>query len=91
MALEKTITLFEHDHLPYSDPRLSPYSHHLDLIDKLNQANGELLTLHRNSLQAKQYVGLIQVRDLSIEISSKMYRDGLTEAGQVEYAQRNLL
>jgi 5-methylcytosine-specific restriction enzyme subunit McrC len=34
---------------------------------------------------------LIQVRDLSIEILPKMYRDGLTEAAQVEHAQRNLL
>jgi 5-methylcytosine-specific restriction enzyme subunit McrC len=91
MNHQNPITLFEHAHLPYSDPQLSPYSNHLDLIDKLNQSNGELLTLHRNGLQAKQYVGLIQVRDLSIEILPKMYRDGLTEAGQVEHAQRNLL
>jgi 5-methylcytosine-specific restriction enzyme subunit McrC len=91
MISNSPITLFEYESLPYSDPKLSPYSNHLDLIDKLNQSSSELLTLHRNSLQAKQYVGLIQVRNLSIEILPKMYRDGLTEAGQVEHAQRNLL
>jgi 5-methylcytosine-specific restriction enzyme subunit McrC len=91
MPPNSPITLFEYESVPYSDPRLSPYSNHFDLIDKLNQSNGELLTLHRNRLQAKQYVGLIQVMDLSIEILPKMYRDGLTEAGQVEHAQRNLL
>ncbi len=86
-----SITLFEHDSLLYSDPKLSPYSKHLDLIEKLNQSNGELLTLHRNSLRAKQYVGLIQVKELSIEILPKMYGDGLTKAAQVEHAQSNLL
>ncbi|WP_129582690.1 hypothetical protein [Methanolobus psychrotolerans] len=78
-------------HLSYSNPILRPYSNHFYLIDKLNQANGELLAMHRNSLQAKQYVGLVQVRDLSIEILPKMYMDGLTEALQVEHVQRNLL
>lgn len=91
MPPNSPISIFEYESLPYSDPRLSPYSSHLDLIEKLNQANGEVLTLHRNSLQAKQYVGLIQVRDLSIEILPKMYADGLTKAEQVENAQRNLL
>jgi 5-methylcytosine-specific restriction enzyme subunit McrC len=91
MISNSPITLFEYESLPYSDSRLSSNSNHLDLIDQLNQSNGELLTLHRNGLQAKQYVGLIQVRDLSIEILPKMYRDGLTEAAQVEHAQRNLL
>jgi 5-methylcytosine-specific restriction enzyme subunit McrC len=34
---------------------------------------------------------MIQVRDLSIEILPKMYREGDTKAEQVEHAQRNLL
>ena len=78
MILNSPITLFEYDRLPYSDPPISPYSNHLYLIDKPNQSNGELLTLHRNRLQAKQYVGLIQVMDLLIGILPKMYADGLT-------------
>lgn len=91
MVSNSTLTVFEHESLPYSDPRLSPYSQYIDCIEKLNQSNGKILSLHRSSLHANQYVGLVQVRDLSIEILPKMYRDGLTEAAQVEHAQRNLL
>lgn len=88
MPVNHTITLFEYESLSYSDPRLSPYSKNLDILDKFNQLNDELLTLHRKSLQAKHYVGLIQVKDLSIEILPKIYRD---ELEKVESAQRNLL
>lgn len=56
------------------------YSNYLDHIDKLNHSNGELLTLNCSSLQAKQYVGLIQFRDLPIAILPKMYRNGLTKS-----------
>jgi 5-methylcytosine-specific restriction enzyme subunit McrC len=91
MNPKSPVTLFEYESCPYSDIGLNPQSQHLDLIEKLNQSNGELLTLHRNSLQAKQYVGLIQIRDLSIEILPKIYSDGLTKAAQVRHSQRNLL
>ncbi|NPE27651.1 hypothetical protein HNV12_06640 [Methanococcoides sp. SA1] len=57
----------------------------------MNDANSELLVLNRRGLRAKQKVGLIQVKDLSIEILPKMYKEGLTEAEQLSNSQRNLL
>jgi 5-methylcytosine-specific restriction enzyme subunit McrC len=91
MPQNTSITLFEHEFRSYSDFILGPSSHHLDLIEKLNESNGEILTLKRNGLRTKQYVGLIQVRDFSIEILPKMYSDGLTRASKIENSQRNLL
>ncbi len=67
-------------HLSYSNPILRPYSNHFYLIDKLIHSISELLALFHNSFQAKQYVGMIQVRDLSIEILPKMYMDGIIMA-----------
>ncbi|MCD4730699.1 MAG: McrC family protein [Bacteroidales bacterium] len=51
-----------------------------------------MLSLNRKGIRAKQMVGLIQVKDLSIEILPKMYRKGLPKkTEQIDDAQRNLL
>jgi 5-methylcytosine-specific restriction enzyme subunit McrC len=94
MNQKSSITLFEYESILYSDLKLSSYSQHLDLIEKLNESNGKIVTLNHKSLQAKQYVGLIQVKDLSIEILPKIYNDKSERSDKselVKHAQRNLL
>ena len=89
---QNTIRLFEYEFISYSDAKLKPFSHVIDFIEKLNENGSELLSLNRKGIRAKQMVGLIQVKDLSIEILPKMYRKGLPKKiEQIDDAQRNLL
>ena len=91
MNNNNSIQLFEYEFISYSDNKLKPFSHVIDLIEKLNESGSELLSLNRKGLRAKQMVGLIQVKDLSIEILPKMYKESIKKAEQVNNAQRNLL
>ena len=91
MNEKNTIRLFEHEFITYSEAKLKPLSPVIDFLEELNENGRELLSLTRKGLRAKQMVGLIQVKDLSIEILPKMYREGLAEAEQINNAQRNLL
>jgi len=89
---KNTIRLFEYEFISYRDAKLKPFSHVIDSIEKLNENGSELLSLNRKGIRAKQMVGLIQVKDLSIEILPKMYREGLSEkTEQINDAQKNLL
>jgi len=89
---KNTIRLFEYEFISYSDAKLKPFSNVIDYIEKLNENGSELLSLNRKGIRAKQMVGLIQVKDLSIEILPKMYREGLSEkTEQINDAQKNLL
>lgn len=87
-ANEPPIQLFEYGSINYDNPRITPQI--IDSLKKLNE-NGKLFTLYIEKLKVKQYVGLIQVNDLSIEILPKMYNKGSNEAKQIEDAQKNLL
>ena len=91
MNYNKTIQLFEYESISYDNIKLKPFSHILNLIEELNESGSELLSLNRKELRAKQMVGLIQIKELSIEILPKMYKEGMTNAEQVNNAQRNLL
>jgi len=91
MNNNNSIQLFEYESISYSDNKLKPFPYVIDLIEKLNDSGSELLSLNRKGLRAKQMVGLIQVKDLSIEILPKMYKEGIKKAEQVNNAQRNLL
>ena len=92
MNEKNTIQLFEYEFISYNDAKLKPFSHVIDYIEKLNENGNELLSLNRKGIHAKQMVGLIQVKDLSIEILPKMYRDNLPEKNeQINDAQKNLL
>jgi len=91
MNEKNTIRLFEHEFITYTEAKLKPFSPVIDFLEELNENGRELLSLTQKGLRAKQMVGLIQVKDLSIEILPKMYREGLAEAEQINNAQRNLL
>jgi 5-methylcytosine-specific restriction enzyme subunit McrC len=69
----KSITLYEHQPISYQElgwPSGSPYP---DLLDQLNNAAGDtIIQVGRKSLKATQYVGVIRVLDLTIEILPKI-------------------
>ena len=71
MNYNKTIQLFEYESISYSDAKLKPFCHVIDFIEKSNESGSGLLSLNRKGLRAKQMVGLIQVKELSIEILQK--------------------
>lgn len=82
------IRLFEHDSISCNDDKLKPHPRLFDLINKLNEREGKLLSLNWNKLCATENVGLIQVKNLSIEILPKIYKE---ESNKIEQAQKNLL
>jgi len=71
MNNKNTNQLFEYESISYSDAKLKPFCHVIDFIEKLNESGSELLSLSRKGLRVKQNVGLIQVKELSIEILQK--------------------
>jgi 5-methylcytosine-specific restriction enzyme subunit McrC len=82
------IRLFEHESISCNDNKLKPHPRLFDLINKLNEREGKLLSLNWNELCATENVGLIQVKNLSIEILPKIYKE---ESNKIEQAQKNLL
>ncbi len=75
MNYNKTIQLFEYESISYSDAKLKPFCHVIDFIEKLNESGSELLSLNRKGIRTKKMVGLIQIKDLSIEILPKMNKE----------------
>lgn len=82
------IQLFEHQSISRNDDKLKSHPHLFDLINKLNEREGKLLYLNWNELSATENVGLIQVKNLSIEILPKIYKEN---SNKIEQAQKNLL
>lgn len=91
MKYKSTVTLFEYDFISYEDDKIKSFLHVIDFIEKLNEKGSELITLNRKGLRAKQKVGLIQVKELSIEILPKIYKNSQNKGEQINEAQRNLL
>ncbi len=78
------ISVFEHDRLTIDDEHFK--KRHLDALLKLNEAhNFDYFDPIRDGIKFKQYVGVIQVDNLTIEILPKVDREG--DAG----AWRNVL
>lgn len=82
------IQLFEHQSISRNHDKLKSHPHLFDLINKLNEREGKLLSLNWNELCATENVGLIQVKNLSIEILPKIYKEN---SYKIEQAQKNLL
>lgn len=78
-AHKKPIQVFEYDRLTVTD---DPFEkRHLDALLKLNELHGfEYFDSIPNGIRFKQYVGIIQVDDLTIEIYPKV--DRYDEEGQ---------
>jgi 5-methylcytosine-specific restriction enzyme subunit McrC len=86
------ITLFEHQAIPYNAMDLPANDSLLDILERLNQNAGkELIQLERNSLQATQYVGVIQAGVHLIQILPKIDCDpngnGEAPAGSLPHDQ----
>ena len=70
----KKITVFEHERLTTSNPGFSV--RHLDALLKLNEFNKySYFDAIPNGVKFKQFVGIIQVDDLTIEILPKVDKD----------------
>jgi 5-methylcytosine-specific restriction enzyme subunit McrC len=73
MNPEKRLTVFEHDRLRVDG---ETFRHeHLRLLDRWNSSfSREAIQVGRNSVKFSQYVGVLQVGDLVIEILPKIGR-----------------
>lgn len=73
------ISVFEHDRLTIDDEHFK--KRHLDALLKLNEAHDfDYFDPIRDGIKFKQYVGVIQVDNLTIEILPKADREGDTDA-----------
>ena len=91
MNNNNSIQLFEYESISYSDNKLKSFPYVIDLIEKLNDSGSELLSLNRKGFRAKQMVGLIQVKELSIEILQKKYKERMTKTEQVNYCLNTMV
>ena len=90
----KTITLFEYEKCPYEELFDWGIETILAGIESLNQTSGkQILSLSHKYFSATQYVGMIQVENVIIEILPKIdyIIDGAQEEGQSQSAASNLL
>jgi len=70
MAARPTITLHEHDTLPYT--RLG--SRAVESLEEINAKHGDkLFTFGRRHLRTHQYVGLVQTPEVSLQILPKIH------------------
>lgn len=97
-----TISLFEHDSILYTEFDEGLRERILSDLESLNQAAGaELFRLGRRQLTATQFVGVVQLTDIAIEVLPKIDTDHTVAADPapgspdhsraVESAARNLL
>jgi len=67
------ITLFEHQRISFRDLGWSIDHPYLDLLESLNESAGDtIIQVGRKSVKAAQYVGVIRVADLTIQILPKI-------------------
>jgi 5-methylcytosine-specific restriction enzyme subunit McrC len=72
------LQVFEHSFLPIEEGKLE--QRHFVALSKLNALhNDKYFDLRYNGIKFKQYVGVIQVEDLTIEILPKIDNDGKDE------------
>jgi 5-methylcytosine-specific restriction enzyme subunit McrC len=87
------LTLFEHQQVAYEEIKAHDIEKTLEGIEALNSKTGiNIINLKRNFLSGTQYVGIIQVNDLLIEILPKIdYSDDPTSEFDINSAASNLL
>ena len=69
MRKQRIITLFEHQSRTYQDAGLDLDSPIIELIDQLNDRLGKnFLILGRKSIKATEYVGVMRVGDITIQV-----------------------
>ena len=100
--MNKIITLFEHQTCNYSDLDINTYRPLIQGIEQLNQESGiEYIRLGYKTFKATQYVGVIRVGDITLQILPKIDCDPIgdfdacieSEAARlaIQSATRNLL
>lgn len=91
---ENNITIFEHDFLPYKGYFTNET---IGLLEKVNSKNNRnIFTLSWNGIKASEQVGLVQVKDKSIEILPKIFKRDLSDNEKnddkkIEQSRENLL
>lgn len=84
----RIITLFEHQKKSFQDLLLAPDDPVLSQIDRLNQAQEtELVRVGRHALTARQYVGVLRVGGLTLEILPKIDYAGNADGADGSPAQ----
>lgn len=87
---ENNITVFEHGFLPYEDYNFTNET--IDLFEKVNsKSNKKIFTFYLNGLKASEQVGLVQIKDKSIEILPKIFKKNLNDLDKIEQSRENLL
>lgn len=91
--MRPVVTLFEHQRVGYADLGLDINAPSLRALDDLNaQFKTDLIILERTALRATQYVGMLQVPGLTLQILPKIDYEPLTERlSPEESAVRNFL
>ena len=91
---QKIITLFEYDQCPYEELLDWGGDKVLEGIEGLNKSSGkQLIALSHNYLSGTQFVGMVQVGNVVIEVLPKIdyALEGEVEDGQNKSAASNLL
>ena len=89
----KIITLFEYDQCPYEELLDWGGDKVLEGIEGLNKSSGkQLIALSHNFLSGTQFVGMVQVGNVVIEVLPKIdyALEGEVEDGQNKSAASNL-
>ncbi len=83
--MTKTITFFEHERKSFDELGLNDY-----YINKLERLNKQLkiFEIGRKTIKAKQYVGIIKIKNITIQILPKIYKN---EDNKQREALTNLL
>lgn len=90
--MQPVVTLFEHQRVGYADLGLDVNAPSLRALDDLNvQSKTDLIILERTALRATQYVGVLQVPGLTLQILPKIDYEPLERLSPEESAVRNFL
>lgn len=78
----QTITMFEYEEIEYGRLGWQPDEPVLELLDQLNAAhNNELIQIGRKALKARQFVGVLRVGDVLLQVLPKIDTSGQPNAG----------
>lgn len=69
----RQITLFEHQEVNWQELGWTAEAPYPDLLERLNESSGnELVRVGRNSIKATQYVGILHIGDLTLQVLPKI-------------------
>lgn len=74
--MTRTVNLFEHQKISYEELGWTSGNPYLELLENLNDTSSDtLIEIGRHSLKATQYVGVLRVMDLTIQVLPKIDYD----------------